>query len=182
MMIIPFVFLGLALSAGMGCGNSAAPNPSTVQHFSSSTVQPYGVCAHLPRHDADFRDRECAAIAALGASTVRFGVSWRGMQKSPDAPLDFSKLDAIVAEAEAHGPCEYVFRGSLPRQAKRDGLWDPATVPGRHSMATFLLYYCDYTMPVRHQPVNIVVRNCAVENAARPAAAHYRVRVLRGFV
>ncbi len=64
---------------------------------------PYGVCAHLPRHEADFRDRECAAIAALGAKTVRFGVSWRGMQKSPDAPLDFSKLDAIVAEAEAHG-------------------------------------------------------------------------------
>ena len=64
---------------------------------------PYGVCAHLPRHDADFRDKECAAIAALGASTVRFGVSWRSMQKSPDAPLDFSKLDAIVAEAEAHG-------------------------------------------------------------------------------
>ncbi len=104
MMIIPFVFLGLALSAGMGCGNSAAPNFSTFQLFNLSTgAAPYGVCAHLPRHDADFRERECAAIAALGASTVRFGVSWRGMQKSPDAPLDFSKLDAIVAETEAHG-------------------------------------------------------------------------------
>ena len=66
-------------------------------------MPPYGVCAHLPRHDADFRNAECAAIAALGATTVRFGVSWRSMQKSPDAPLDFSKLDAIVAEAEAHG-------------------------------------------------------------------------------
>ena len=64
---------------------------------------PYGVCAHLPRHDAEFRDAECAAIAALGASTVRFGVSWRGMQKSPDAPIDFTKLDAIVGEAESHG-------------------------------------------------------------------------------
>ena len=63
----------------------------------------YGVCAHLPRHDSDFRNEECANIAALGASTIRFGVSWRGMQKSPDAPLDFSKLDAIVNEAEAHG-------------------------------------------------------------------------------
>ncbi len=64
---------------------------------------PYGVCAHLPRHDTDFRNEECANIASLGASTIRFGVSWRGMQKSPDAPLDFAKLDAIVAEAEAHG-------------------------------------------------------------------------------
>ncbi len=64
---------------------------------------PYGVCAHLPRHDAEFRERECAAIAALGATTVRFGVSWRGMQKSPDKPIDFTKLDAIVGEAESHG-------------------------------------------------------------------------------
>ena len=34
---------------------------------------------------------------------MRFGVSWRKMQKSPDVPPDFSQLDAIVAEAEAHG-------------------------------------------------------------------------------
>jgi hypothetical protein len=73
----------------------------------------------------------------------------------------------LIEDCHAHGPCDYVFRGSLSQQAKRDGLWDPATVPGRHSMATFFLYICDYTMPVRHQPENIVVRNCTVENAAR---------------
>ena len=67
------------------------------------TASPYGVCAHLPRHDSDFRNAECASIATLGASTIRFGVSWRSMQKSPDAPPDFSKLDAIVAEAAEHG-------------------------------------------------------------------------------
>ena len=82
-----FVLLAVASTAGG-------------QHAASS---PYGVCAHLPRHAAEFRERECAAIATLGASTVRFGVSWRGMQKSPDAPPDFSKLDAIVAEAAGHG-------------------------------------------------------------------------------
>ena len=75
--------------------------------------------------------------------------------------------DILIEDCHAHGPCEYLFRGALPQQAKRDGLWDAATVPGRHSMATFFLYYCDYTMPVRQQPGNIVVRNCAVENAAR---------------
>ena len=64
---------------------------------------PYGVCAHLPRHDSDFRNEECGGIASMGASTVRFGVSWRKMQKSPDVPPDFSQLDAIVGEAEAHG-------------------------------------------------------------------------------
>ena len=104
MMIIPFVFLGLALSAGMGCGNSAAPNFSTFQLFNLSTgAAPYGLCAHLPRHDSDFRRRECASIADAGATTVRFGVSWRSMQKAPDAPLDFSKLDAIVTEAAEQG-------------------------------------------------------------------------------
>jgi hypothetical protein len=73
----------------------------------------------------------------------------------------------LIENCHAHGPCEYVFRGSIPLQAKRDGLWDPATVPGRHTMATFFLYLCDYSMPVRHQPGNIVVRNCRVENCAR---------------
>ena len=69
----------------------------------ADAVSPYGVCAHLPRHDSDFRNAECRGIASMGASTVRFGVSWRKMQKSPDVPPDFSQLDAIVAEAEAHG-------------------------------------------------------------------------------
>ena len=75
--------------------------------------------------------------------------------------------DVLIERCHAHGPCEYLFRGSLSPQAKRDGLWDPATVPGRHTMATFFLYLCDYSMPVRHQPGNIVIRDCRVENAAR---------------
>lgn len=75
--------------------------------------------------------------------------------------------DILIENCRAHGPCEYLFRGSLCDQSKRDGLWDPAIVPGRQTMATFFLYLCDYTMPVRHQPGNIVVRNCTVENAAR---------------
>lgn len=103
MMIIPFVFLGLALSAGMVCGNSVAPNPSTVQHFSSSTVQPYGVCAHLIRHEHDFREEESAWIAESGASAVRFAITWTRLQKAPDAPFDFSFADETVADAEAHG-------------------------------------------------------------------------------
>ena len=85
---------------------TSAVAPLVTRHSSLVTgadaVSPYGICAHLPRHDSDFRNEECRSIAALGASTVRFGVSWRKMQKSPDAPPDFSQLDAIVAEAETH--------------------------------------------------------------------------------
>ena len=73
----------------------------------------------------------------------------------------------LVEKCRAHGPCEYVFRGSLTPQAKRDGLWDPAVVPGRHSMATFFLYYSDTNLPVSHVPGDIVLRDCKVENAAR---------------
>ena len=40
-------------------------------------------------------------------------------------------------------------------------------MPGRHSMATFFLYFCDFSTPVRDQPGNILVRNCRVENCAR---------------
>ena len=75
--------------------------------------------------------------------------------------------DILVEDCHAHGPCEYVFRGSLSPQAKKDGLWDPAVVPGRHSMATFFLYFCDFTCPVSDLPGNIVVRNCRIENCAR---------------
>ena len=75
--------------------------------------------------------------------------------------------DILIEDCHAHGPCEYLFRGSLSPQAKKDGLWDPAVVPGRHSMATFFLYFCDFTTPVPDQPGNIVVRNCRVENCAR---------------
>lgn len=75
--------------------------------------------------------------------------------------------DIIIEDCHAHGPCEYLFRGSLSPQAKKDGLWDPATMPGRHSMATFFLYFCDFSTPVRDQPGNILVRNCRVENCAR---------------
>ena len=73
----------------------------------------------------------------------------------------------LVENCHAHGPCEYLFRGSLTPQAKRDGLWDPAVVPGRHTMATFFLYYSDTGLPVQHVPGDIVLRDCKVENAAR---------------
>ena len=82
--------------------------------------------------------------------------------------------DILIENCHAHGPCEYVFRDRLPAQAKIEGLWNPAVVPGRHTMATFFIYICDYTMPVRHQPGNIVVRNCKVENAVRLVRYNFR--------
>ena len=75
--------------------------------------------------------------------------------------------DILVENCRAHGPASYCFRGLLTPQAQRDGLWDPAYLQGRRSMATFFLYFCDLTMPLRYQPGNIVFRNCTVDNASR---------------
>ena len=79
----------------------------------------------------------------------------------------FGGTDVLIEDVYAHGPCEYVFRGSLSPQLKRDGAWDPDVVTGRHSMSAFFRYFCDVTSPVPDQPGNIVVRNCRVENVGR---------------
>jgi len=79
----------------------------------------------------------------------------------------FGGTDVLIEDCFAHGPCKYLFRGSIPPQARRDGLWDPSIVPGRHSMAAFFVYFSSDRCPIRSPPGNITVRNCRVENVAR---------------
>lgn len=79
----------------------------------------------------------------------------------------FGGTNVLIEDCFAHGPCKYLFRGSIPPQARRDGLWDPSLVPGRHSMATFFVYFSSDKCPIRNPPGNITVRNCRVENVAR---------------
>ena len=82
--------------------------------------------------------------------------------------IRFGGRNVLIEDCTAAGPCEYVFRGLVPPQAKRDGVWDPALLPSaRRSMATFFLYMCDHTVTTRNPPGNIVIRNCRVRNAAR---------------
>ena len=65
---------------------------------------PYGVCAHLQRHaDSAWRNAECEAIASAGIRRVRFDLEWWRVQKSPDAPFDFSHYDRVVEDCERHG-------------------------------------------------------------------------------
>ena len=131
----------------------------------------------LAGHDG-FHVRECSRIDvrdcfihtgddAIAGFANRDMAVRRCDLSSACSALRLGGRDILVEDCRAHGPCEYIFRGSLSPQAKRDGIWDPALVPGRHSMATFFLYFCDFTSPVPDQPGNIVVRNCRVENCAR---------------
>ena len=105
---------------------------------------------------------DCIAGYANRNVTVR-----RCDLSSPCSPFRFGGRDILVEDVYAHGPCEYVFRGSLSPQMKRDGLWDPSVVMGRYATSAFFRYFCDVTSPVEDQPGNIVIRNCRVENVGR---------------
>ena len=83
------------------CG-LAVPSPGAPSQAAASS--PYGVNAHLLwLPDRAERVEECKWIAATGIKRVRFGLQWQYVQKSPDAPFDFSRYDRIVAEMEAAG-------------------------------------------------------------------------------
>ena len=62
---------------------------------------PYGVCAHLGW--AADRAEECHWIAATGIQRVRFDLGWSTVQRERGAFFDFSRFDATIADAEAHG-------------------------------------------------------------------------------
>ena len=85
----------------------------------ASPPSPYGVCAHLQRHgESEWRNAECAAIAAAGIRRVRFDLEWWRVQKSPDAPFDFSHYDPIVADCEAAGLVPLLILDGPPGWAK----------------------------------------------------------------
>lgn len=79
----------------------------------------------------------------------------------------FAGHNVLIEDCMAKGPCRYVFRGSLTPQAKRDGVWDPALVSGRHSTAAFFCYMSVRKCVPRRPPSGIVIRNCEVEGCAR---------------
>ena len=138
------------------------------------------ICSHvtmLAGHDG-FHIRECSdatvedCLIHTGDDSIA-GYANRNVTvrrcdlSSACSPFRFGGRDILIEDVYAHGPCEYVFRGSLSPQMKKDGLWDPATVVGRHSTSAFFRYFCDVTSPVEDQPGNITIRNCRVENVGR---------------
>ena len=87
-------------------------------HAAASSGASLGVCAHLHRvADAAERAEECRAIAAAGFGRVRFDLSWRLVQKTPDAPFDFSLYDAAVSDAEGAGLPVLPILGGAPKWA-----------------------------------------------------------------
>ncbi|MBR1836996.1 MAG: hypothetical protein IJ783_06870 [Kiritimatiellae bacterium] len=107
------------LAAAAGC----AADPAGGAEPAGGALSPYGVCAHLHRvKDPAERAEECRLIAAAGIRRVRFDVEWWRMQKTPDAPFDFSHYDAVVADAEAAGLTVLPILYDIPKWA--DPVWE----------------------------------------------------------
>ena len=78
----------------------------------------------------------------------------------------FGGRRVLVEDCRAWGPGEYPIRNSLPKADQISGSHGRPGV-GRRTMLALFTYYSDFTIRVRHDPGEITVRNCRVENAQR---------------
>ena len=78
----------------------------------------------------------------------------------------FGGRRVLVEDCRAWGPGEYPIRNSLPKADRISGSHGKPSAGWRTMLALFT-YYSDFTIKVRHDPGEITVRNCRVENAQR---------------
>ena len=78
----------------------------------------------------------------------------------------FGGRRVLVEGCRCWGPGEYPIRNSLPKEDRISGSHGKPGV-GRRTMLSFFTYYSDFTIKVRHQPGDITVRNCSIDNAER---------------
>ena len=78
----------------------------------------------------------------------------------------FGGRRVLVEDCRCWGPGEYPIRNSLPKEDRISGSHGKPGV-GRRTMLSFFTYFSDFTLKVRHQPGDITVRNCRVDNAER---------------
>lgn len=78
----------------------------------------------------------------------------------------FGGRRVLVEDCRCWGPGEYPIRNSLPKEDRISGSHGKPGV-GRRTMLSFFTYFSDFTLNVRHQPGDITVRNCFVDNAER---------------
>ena len=78
----------------------------------------------------------------------------------------FGGRRVLVERCRAHGPGEYPIRNTLPRADQVSGAHGAPGV-GRRTMLSLFTYYADFTLAVRHDPGEIVLRDCSIENAER---------------
>jgi len=78
----------------------------------------------------------------------------------------FGGHGVLVENCRFFGPAKYLFRGSLTKEEKQTGVASSAAAH-RYNMLSAFTYYSDFSLTVREQPGNIVIRNCTIENTDR---------------
>ena len=85
--------------------------------------------------------------------------------------MRFSGTNVLVENCRMYSPCRYSFRGRLTKEEKESGAMVASA--GRYNMLSAFTYYGDYTLPIKEQPGNIIIRNCEMENAGKMLHYHY---------
>ena len=91
-----------------------------------SAPAPYGVCSHLTWGEFSGRDKTFALCRVAGMGTVRCDFPWNMVEK-PKGTWDFSRTDAIMADAKAAGiailPILHWDRNDYPKPFADPGPW-----------------------------------------------------------
>ena len=78
----------------------------------------------------------------------------------------FGGRRVLVERCRAHGPGEYPIRNTLPKEDQISGAHGAPGV-GRRTMLALFTYYADFSLTIRHEPGEIVLRDCSLETAER---------------
>ena len=81
--------------------------------------------------------------------------------------MRFGGHNVLVENCRFFGPAKYLFRGSLTKEEKRTGVQSSTATSHRYNMLSAFTYFSDFTLNVREQPGNIIIRNCTIENTDR---------------
>ena len=80
--------------------------------------------------------------------------------------MRFGGTNAFIEKCHIYGPCKYLFRGSLSDEEKRNGT-KPNVDGHRNNMLSVFTYYSDFSVPIEHQPENIIISDCKIDYADR---------------
>ena len=164
---------------------------STNLLFSGYTIRNTGNWAHLLKDCADARFEKLSILGGHDgvhmSSCDRMTIEDCTMKTGDDCVAGFDNEDVVVRrcslntacsafrfggrrvlieDCRCFGPGEYPIRNSLPREDRISGSHGTPGA-GRRTLLALFTYYSDFTLNVRSDPGDIVVRNCTVENAER---------------
>ncbi len=78
----------------------------------------------------------------------------------------FGGRRVLVERCRCHGPGEYPIRNSLTKEEQISGSHgSPGS--GHRTMLALFTYYADFSLSIRHEPGEIVLRDCSLDTAER---------------